>query len=71
MSYKRKGLNFTVSEGNTFFVRAAVINCLLHAVHMSSRWTQDLEDLFHRYPTVDPKEVGFSRGWANSGRWIR
>ena len=71
MPYKRKGLRFPQSEGNTFFVRAAVINCLLRAVPLSSRWTQELEELFHRYPTVDPKDVGFSRGWADSELWVR
>lgn len=65
--YKKRGVEF--SNPNSFFAAATVVNYLLKNTGMPITWKQDLKNLFLRFPTIDPSEIGFPGNWELSKGW--
>jgi abortive infection bacteriophage resistance protein len=66
-SYRHIRLSASVNQ--TFYAYATVIHYLLTHTGTPTTWKADLEDLFARFPGIDPCELGFAPGWASSPGW--
>lgn len=66
-NYKSKNIKF--SDDKSFYSVVTVINYLLKSSGLPNNWRQDLQNLFARYPNIDPVELGFSLKWFNNPGW--
>ncbi len=66
-NYKARQIRF--SNPKSFFAAATVIQYLLRQTGLPHNWRADLEEIFRKYPTVAPTDMGFPLGWESSAGW--
>lgn len=65
-SYSRK---LVFANPNTFYAYATVIHYLATATKLPTSWKSDLQALLAKYPSIDPRELGFEPGWETQPGW--
>lgn len=66
--YRMAGIRF--SDSKSFYAVATVINYLLCQTGLPQAWSEQLKDLFAKYPEVDLAEIGFPSNWRNQPGWL-
>lgn len=66
-NYKTGCLKF--QDQKSFYAAATIINYLLTQTALPQRWKTNLRDIFLRYPTVSPADLGFPRDWERQPGW--
>lgn len=65
--YAKRNIRF--SDPQSFHAHATIMNFLMKRTGMPSDWKADLHALFSRFPTVNPRDIGFIQGWQTKGGW--
>ena len=66
-NYKKAGIKF--NDQKSFFATATIIQYLLRQTGLPNTWVADLEEIFMKYPTVSPAELGFPVSWRSEPGW--
>ncbi len=66
-NYKAASLKF--HDQKSFYTAATVINYLLVQTGLPQRWKTDLQEIFAKYPTVSPTDLGLPGDWETSPGW--
>jgi len=65
---KHRGL---VTRPDRFHAFAVVIAELLHAIGNDADWVKRFDELWKRYPEIDPVAMGFPSDWRSTDFWKR
>jgi abortive infection bacteriophage resistance protein len=67
-NYKKAGIKFR--DQKSFFATATVIQYLLRQTKLPNTWVADLDDIFAKYPSISPSELGFPASWKSEPGWV-
>lgn len=66
-NYKAGKVKF--QDSKSFYAAATVINYLLSQTGLPHRWKTNLQELFAKYPSIFPEELGFLPAWEKTPGW--
>jgi abortive infection bacteriophage resistance protein len=56
-------------EFQKLYIHLCLMKYLLNLVAPGNRMTEKIEQLFEKYPSIDPNALGMKKNWKNEALW--